>query len=41
MAYTDHALVASRIEELRSDSARISTKWAQMIHPIMFNAVNM
>jgi len=40
MAYADHALVASRIEELRSGSARISTKWAQMIHPIMFNLTN-
>ena len=41
MAYAEHALVASRIEELRSEFARSSAKWAQVIHSLMLNAANM
>ena len=41
MSYTGHALVAARIEELRAESAHISSKWAQMVRPILFNVANM
>ena len=41
MAYTDHAVVGSQIETLRSPQAWIASKWAEMIHPIMLRADSM
>jgi hypothetical protein len=33
--------VGSHIENLRSPQARIASKWAEMIHPIMLRAESM
>ena len=41
MAYTDHAEVGPQIETLRSPQARIASKWAEMIRPIMLRADSM
>ena len=41
MAYTDHAVVGSQIERLRSPQASIKSKWAETIHPMMLRADSM
>lgn len=39
LSCTDHAFAGPQIEALRSSQATISSRWAQLIHPIMLRAL--